>query len=121
MTITRRIKVPIYACAVSFIITDNLRGDVLKLWKRFKCTEEYKEDDHSEGMLWYSTIDQYYLFIDPQYLSHNTIAHENTHLAFKMLSDRDIKDEEATCWLVGHLAAELYKFLDKKKIPIKHV
>jgi hypothetical protein len=29
-------------------------------------------------------------------------------------------DEEAQAWLVGHLSGEIYKFLDKKKLVIKH-
>ena len=65
-------------------------------------------------------IDSYYLLLGSQYLTHNTIAHELYHAVVRITEDRDITDEEAQAWLVGHLSGEIYKFLDKKKLVIKH-
>lgn len=55
-----------------------------------------------------------------KYLSHNTIAHEVFHAVMKITEDRDIKDEEAQAWLVGHITGDIYKFLKKKVIEISN-
>jgi hypothetical protein len=49
---------------------------------------------------------------------HNTIAHEVFHAVMKITEDRDINDEEAQAWLVGHISGDIYKFLKRKKIEI---
>jgi hypothetical protein len=38
----------------------------------------------------------------------------------KITGDRDIKDEEAQAWLVGHITGDVYKFLKKKSIEINN-
>jgi hypothetical protein len=38
----------------------------------------------------------------------------------RITGDRGISEEEARAWLSGHLSENLYKFLNKKKLQIKH-
>ena len=65
-------------------------------------------------------IDKYFLLIDLKYLTYNTIAHEIYHAVVRVTEDRGIVDEEAQAWLCGHLTGTIHKFLDKKKLEIKH-
>jgi hypothetical protein len=65
-------------------------------------------------------ITNYYLIIDLKYLSYNTLAHELYHAVVRVTEDRDIVDEETQAWLAGHLTGTMYKFLEKKNLPIKH-
>jgi uncharacterized protein (DUF1499 family) len=90
-----------------------------KIYKKFKLNVE-DEDGESEGMVISPDIDKYFLIIDLNYLSHNTLAHEIYHVVVRVTEERDIVDEEAQAWLAGHITGVIYKFLDKKKFQIKH-
>lgn len=74
----------------------------------------------AEGAVVMIGIEKYYLLLHKDFLTHNTIAHEVFHAAVRVTEDRDVTDEEAQAWLAGHLTAEIYKFLDKKKLEVKH-
>lgn len=113
------IKLPTYSCQVVIIITDQLRAESDKIYKKYKLKYE-EEDGENEGILISPEIDKYFLLIDTKYLSHNTIAHETYHAVVRVTEDRGIVDEEAQAWLCGHLSGVIYKFLDKKKLEIKH-
>jgi hypothetical protein len=62
----------------------------------------------------------YYLILDAECITHNTIAHEAFHVIYRMLDDRDIHDDESGAWIAGHVSEFIYRSLDKKKIEIKH-
>jgi hypothetical protein len=113
------IKLPTYSCQVMITITDQLKAESDKVYKKYKLKCE-EEDGENEGILISPDIDKYYLLIDTKYLSHNTIAHETYHAVVRVTEDRGIVDEEAQAWLCGHLSGVIYKFLDKKKLEIKH-
>ena len=119
MKTTTTIKVSTYNCELVFIVTDQIKADSRMLFKKYKIPEE-DEDGENEGLLITSDIDKYFLLIDLKYLSHNTIAHEVYHGTVRITEDRGITDEEAQAWVCGHLTSAIYKFLDKKKIAIKH-
>jgi len=113
------IKLPTYSCELSFMVTDQLKVESQKIYKKFNLKLE-DDDGESEGILLTPDIDKYFLIIDVKYLSHNTIAHEIYHAVVRVTEDRGVVEEEAQAWLCGHLAGVVYKFLDKKKLEIKH-
>lgn len=113
------IKLPTYSCDLLFIVTDQLKSESNKIYKKYKLKEE-DDDGENEGILISADIDKYFLLIDIKYLTHNTIAHEIYHGVVRVTEDRGISDEEAQAWLCGHLTGVVYKFLNKKKLEIKH-
>ena len=113
------IKLPTYSCELIFTVTDQLRIESDKIYKKYKLKED-DEDGENEGILISPDIDRYFLLIDTKYLTHNTIAHEIYHAVVRVTEDRGISDEEAQAWLCGHLTGTVYKFLEKKKLEIKH-
>jgi hypothetical protein len=113
------IKLQTYSCDVNFIVTDQMKIDSKKIYKKFDIKSE-DEEDENEGIVIHSDMTKYFLLIDLKYLSHNTIAHEIYHTVVLVTEDRGVKDEEAQAWLCGHLTGAIYKFLDKKKLQIKH-
>jgi hypothetical protein len=111
-----KIKLSTYNCELQFYVVDALNIEVNKLYKKYKMNDVF--DESAEGVLFTPDIDKYILVIDVKYLSHNTIAHEIFHAVMKITEDRDIEDEEAQAWLVGHITGDVYKFLIKKSINI---
>jgi len=118
MSITTTIKLPTYSCKIVISIVDSVTVEADRIYKRCKIKETF--GDEAEGALIMPDLDVYYLLIGVKYLSHNTIAHEIFHAAVRVTEDRGVEDEEAQAWLAGHLTAVIYKFLDKKKLVIKH-
>ena len=112
------IKLPMYNCQITVIITDDVNADAHRIYKKHKIDERF--DDSVEGVLLTPDIDKYYLLISTKYLTYNTISHEIFHAVVRVTEDREIQDEETRAWLMGHLAGAVYKFLDKKKFVIKH-
>ena len=120
MKITTTIKLQTYSCELMFIVTDNMKSESEKLYKKHKIKFEEEDEGENEGILLSPDISKYFLVIDLKYLSHNTIAHEIYHAVVRVTEERGIVDEEAQAWLCGHITGEIYKFLDKKKLQIKH-
>jgi len=118
MKATTTIKLETYSCVLVIIITDQLRSESKKIYKKYKI--DLGEDSEDEGVFITTDISKYFLLIDVKYLSHNTIAHEIYHAVVGITEDRGITDEEAQSWLCGHLTGVTYKFLEKKKFEIKH-
>lgn len=112
------IKLPMYSCELVFGVTDNIDNEAIKLYKKCKIEEKYVPG--TEGIFINNDIDKYYLLINTLYLTHNTIAHELHHAVIRMTRDRGILDEEAQAWLSGHITGIVYKFLNKKKLEVKH-
>lgn len=120
MKIRRTIKLTTYSCELVFMVTDDIKLESNKIYKKYKLKNEDSESEENEGLLLNPDISKYFLIIDLKYLTHNTIAHEIYHAAARVTKHRGVIDEEAQAWLCGHLTAEVYKFLDKKKIKITH-
>jgi hypothetical protein len=120
MKVTTTIKLETYSCEVIFIVTDQMKNESEKIYKKYKIKVEEEDEGENEGILLTTDISKYILLIDLKYLSHNTIAHETYHAVVRVTEDRGIVDEEAQAWLCGHLSGVIYKFLDNKKLPIKH-
>lgn len=113
------IHLPTYSCQLSFMVTDQLYNETIKVYKKYKLKQD-EDEGENEGILISADIDKYFLLIDVKYLSHNTIAHEIYHAAVRVTEDRGIVDEEAQAWLCGHITSVIYKFLEKKNLTIKH-
>jgi hypothetical protein len=118
MKIINTIQIPTYSCDVTFIVTDLFDKVAKDIYKKYKITEEY--EDGNEGIIISPNLHKYFLIIDLKYLTHNTIAHEVYHVATRVTEERGVTDEEAQAWLCGHLSGVIYKFLEKKKLEIKH-
>jgi hypothetical protein len=115
---TTTVKFPTYGCKLVITVVDNVKYSVEKLYKKYKIKEDF--DFEAEGALVMPGTETYYLLLDKAYLTHNTIAHEIFHAAVRITEDRGITDEEAQAWMAGHITETLYKFLEKKKLQVKH-
>ena len=116
--VTTTVKFPTYSCKLVISVVDNVKTEVDKLYKKYKINDDF--GDEAEGALVMPDMETYYLLLDKSYLTHNTIAHEIFHAAVRITEDRAITDEEAQAWMAGHITETLYKFLDKKKLQVKH-
>ena len=96
----KKINLKQYGCSVTFIISENIISDVNKLLK--KDNVKHKIDYTIEGIFLYHDIDKYFVVLDKNSLSHNTIAHELYHACVRITEDRDITDEESQAWLIGY-------------------
>jgi hypothetical protein len=116
MKASKKIKIITYNCTVTFIVTDDIHSELKKIYKAHNIDEEI--DAEAEGLLVTADISTYYLLVDVEFLTHNTIAHEIFHVVKKMTESREIFEEEAQAWIAGHIANDIYKFLDKKKFKV---
>lgn len=115
---TTTLRFPTYSCKLVIIVVDNVKKEVEKLYKKYKIVEKF--EDEAEGALVMPSMETYYLLLDKSFITHNTIAHEIFHAAVRITEDRAITDEEAQAWMAGHITESLYKFLEKKKLQVKH-
>lgn len=116
--VTTTVKFPTYGCKLVIVVVDNVKKEVEKVYKKYKIVDRF--EDEAEGALVMPDMETYYLLLDKAYLTHNTIAHEIFHAAVRITEDRCITDEEAQAWMAGHITETLYKFLEKKKLQVKH-
>jgi hypothetical protein len=112
------LKLPTYQCRVIVIVTDDLNKEGRRIYKKHDL--EVYEDDEAEGMVICPDLTQYYLVISKVHLTYNTIAHECHHVVQGIVKDRGIEDDEAGAWLAGHISEFVYKFLQKRKLGVKH-
>ncbi len=112
------LKLLTYSCKLTLIITDQVKMQITKIYKKYKLKEDI--DYEVEGVLISPITNDYFLILDLKYLTHNTIAHEIYHSANRICEDRDVHDEEAKAWLAGYITSEMYKFLEKKNLQVKH-
>lgn len=112
------VKLPLYNCVLYIRIVDNVKKEIERLYKKYKIKDEF--EDEAEGAVVSPNLEICYLLLGRHYITHNTIAHEVFHVSKRITEDRGITDEESQAWLAGHVTGELYKFLDKKKLIVKH-
>jgi len=108
---SKKIKLNTYNCNVIVILTDELTAIVNDIYRKSNFKEKFLGE--AEGVVVTIDIDNYYMVLDVEYLTHNTICHELYHAVVRVTEDRDISDEEAQAWLMGHLAQEVHKFIKK--------
>jgi hypothetical protein len=112
------LKLLTYSCKLTLIVTDQVKVEIAKIYKKHKLKEDIDYD--VEGILLSPITNDYSLLLDLKYLTHNTIAHEIYHASSRICGDRDVHDEEAKAWLTGYITGEMYKFLEKKNLQVKH-
>jgi hypothetical protein len=111
------IKLNIFNCKVNFILSKDIVKDINKIFKKNK--EVFTLDCELEGIVFYFSISEYFIIINENYLTHNTLAHEIYHLVIKITEPRDITDEETQAWLCGKLTEDIYKFFKIERLEIK--
>jgi hypothetical protein len=117
MKISKLINLPTYSCALTIIITDQIKAESKKVYKKHNIEDD---DEENEGLLITTNDANYFLIVDVKYLTYNTIAHEIYHATVRITEDRNVVDEEAQAWLCGHITTEVYKFIEKKKLIVTH-
>ncbi len=118
MTVKTTLKLLTYSCKLTLVVTDQSKVEIANIYKRHKLKNEV--DYEIEGIFLSPKMNDCFLILNLKYLTHNTIAHEMYHAASRICEDREIKDEEAKAWLAGHITGEMYKFLEKKNLQVKH-
>lgn len=118
MTIRKQLKIPNYNCTIHIMVTDEIVKEANKLFKKYKAPHRWK--DAVEGTLITDDLQDYYLLLNTEYLTYNTITHENFHAAMHITKDRGIFEEESQAWLNGYINENVFKFLEKKKFTITH-
>lgn len=118
MKVTSTLKLPTYNCKVVLMVTDQLSKQVNSIYRKHKIPCDFNME--AEGVMVSIDMNTYYLILDDQYVSHNTIAHEAYHVVNRILKDREIHDEESGAWIAGHVSEFIYKSLNKKKLTVKY-
>ena len=115
----RKIPVSIYSRYANLCVVKNMEDMQAQLDKKCNGMIDVLDADGVVFELFSSKGHEYYIVLVEEQLSHNLIAHEVFHLAVKMTSDIEIKDEESTAWLIGYLTEEVYRVLKSKNYNIK--
>lgn len=118
-----------YEYTLEIIFTEKPERSLKNLYKRWDVDEESIDGaayvvvcENKAGD--YRDISRYGLIFGYEHLTPNVIAHECTHLAAFILTDRAIdlpgKDGnyENMCWVVGHLVEMVTNLVEKLKLPI---
>lgn len=122
--IKRKFKIDIYDVNVNLYLFSNvtiLSKTFNKFAKKFDL-----EDDGSlcYGCIFFNPNDfnEAYYFIDLSNISHNLIAHENTHLALRIFGHNNITlnfdDHEPLALLTGYISEKIYCVCKKIKIDL---
>jgi hypothetical protein len=88
MKIKGTLKIHPFSCKVHFIVTDEVREEMNKLYKKYKGGEKFEAD--VEGCVFSPMLHDVYILIDTKYLTHNTIGHEIFHAVNTIQRDREI-------------------------------
>jgi len=115
----KNIDLQIYNSKIIVII-----GESAKILNDYVNNNITKMDiSEDEGCVFENTkgdIFTYYVALSRKFLNHNLIAHETFHLAYKIMENLNIEDEEATAWLIGYLTELIYGFLYENKISLRN-
>lgn len=122
----KKIKIDVYDCNISFVLTTEGYNTVHSLFKKHDQMDRWEtegvKNNNFSGFAFDATLNDYYIIFNKLYpIDHHTITHEIWHLVHYMFEHRGIienRDHEAGAWVSGYLAKEIYKFLNTKKIKI---
>ena len=118
MYLSKTFKISIYDAHVQFIITKNITKTVNRIHAYHKSGTVWGKDETAAGCTILCSTVKYYIVINSEYLTHNTICHELYHCVCTMANDRGIHEEESRAWLQGIIAEEIYKYLKEKNIEV---
>lgn len=116
MLVKKTLNIETFTCKVNLIISDTLKKEIAKIYNKYKVPYD---NDEVEGIVISGDIGLYYILIDLNCLSHNTIAHEIYHLVVRITEDRYVMDQETQAWLCGYITETIYNFIKLKKLEIK--
>ncbi len=116
MYLTKTIKLPLYDTTVQFLVVKSAKKTVNRLYKKYNTGMVYR--DTIAGFMMNVSINKYYIIIDENHLTYNTILHELMHLSNAITCDRSVYEEEPKCWLHGQLGQEIFDYLKFKKVNI---
>ncbi len=120
MTIKGKFKVDVFSCNVHITICDNVARSVnyyLRKYNHETITGEF----HGYFLVPNpDSIGHYYIFIDSENITNDTINHEKSHLVEQILKDRCIHAHgECRAYLDGYISSQVHRFFNKRKIKIK--
>lgn len=107
----KSMEIPIYSCKVVFKTTPDITKDFKTICKKHGNKSEF--EDSVVGLMFRLDCSVYYVFVDEENITMNTVAHEIFHLVRAITEDRYITDEEAQAWLMGYMMEHAYLFFLK--------
>lgn len=121
MTITGKFHIDVYNCDVHFILCDDVKKELHKIYKKHGETKKFPKEQEFKGFMYGpEDIDHYYLLICHEDFNHDIFNHEKSHLVEEMLVDRGIRArDEARCYLDGCISTKFNKLFAKKKLKLK--
>lgn len=102
-----------YNCTIKFILTEDYIKTIAPIYKKAKINIV---PEISEGEVITYSSELFFLVINKNYFSWNTIFHEIYHLTSSICELRNISDEEAKSWVAGWIGGKLTQFFKKKKL-----
>lgn len=118
MYLTKTFPVKMYDCKVQLIVTKN----IVKAHNRINCYHKtdflWEKDTNVAGCMILCSISKYYMLINEEFLSYNTICHELLHCTYAIAYDRGIHEEEARAWIQGEVGQQIFDFLKSKNVTL---
>ena len=68
------IKLNVYDCKVNFIVSNDINKEIKRISTKNK--QPFTIDYEVEGIVFYFNLSEYFILINDNYLTHNTLAHE---------------------------------------------
>lgn len=110
----KKIKIDVFSSTLYFIVTEDIEEEIKRLEKRLKIEIDF--DGAVEAFFVSAKKRNYYIVIQKNCLSYNTIGHEIFHATIGILETKYIEDEETKAWLCGYLTEEVFKSIDKEDL-----
>lgn len=119
---TRRFTIDMYGTEMLVSVSDN----VLRTSSRYnKIFMPWEPDGELVALSRFSEDgNDYGLFLKRGDIYHGDLAHEISHIAYRMLDNKDIQitedGDEPLAYLVDFITTRLYKIFEKNNIPIQN-
>jgi hypothetical protein len=110
--------IKMYDTKVQFIVT----SDIVKVANRIQAYHKagviWEQSDAPAGCMILCSMSKYYMLINSDYVTYNTICHELYHCTCGIAYDRGIHEEESRAWIQGYIGNQIFKFIEAKKIDL---
>lgn len=116
MYFSKTIQVKLYATKVQFIITSDIVKVTNNIYNKhnLSCDVTYS----LAGCCIQFDMNHYYIVINSEYITYNTILHELHHCIYAIASDRSVFEDEAKAWIQGEVGQEIFNFINYKGIKV---
>jgi len=118
MYLSRTISLSIYDTKIQVIVTKDIVKTHNRINNYHKTGVLWEKNTGAAGCMILCSMAKYYMLINKDYLSYNTICHELYHCVCNIANDRGIHEEESRAWIQGVVAQEIFNFLREKQIDI---